>query len=274
MNAPDKMPPFSPEEMEEMMKREAALKEARKVWLPRFTQGSDTVSDVTIPYLLYTPEKVSGKAPLVVFLHGIGGCGSDNIGQLTDNDALIDWVKAQDNGMLEPCYILAPQCKEEIPNLRWEYPYLDVVARSVDSVMERYAVDPERVYLTGLSLGGFGAWNLNRMYPEKFAAVVSLCSACLKGTVMDSAIYEEGIRDCAEALVNKPVWMFHSEDDFVVPVAVTKRMAEKFAEAGKVEGIDYKVTIYPADKHYNHGCWDPAYKDPELFSWLMSQRLK
>lgn len=265
-----KMPPFSPEEMEEMMKKDAAAKEARKVWLSRFTTGQSASPDVTVPYRLYVPEHAPENLPLVVLLHGIGGCGSDNMGQILDNDAAIDWIKAQDSGLLEPCYVLVPQCPLPIPNNRWEIEYLELVARAVDAVSAQYKINTARIYLTGLSLGGYGSWNLNRMYPDKFAAVATCCPACLLGTVENSVIYHQGIAECADALVQKPLWMFHAEDDFAVPVEVTLRMAETLRAAGK---SDLKVTVYPADKGYNHGCWVPAYKTPELFSWFMEQSL-
>lgn len=259
--------PFNPAEMEKMRNFQIKLREP---WLDQFHEGALTNGTVTIPYRLYIPNNSSEQTPLVVILHGIGGCGEDNKGQLLDNDAIIDWVKAQDNGLLEPCYILAPQCPSEIPNHMWEIPYLEVVNHIVDTISNGYSIDKDRLYITGLSLGGYGVWNLNRMYPDKYAAVISCCPACVKGTQFENHIYMEGIIECAPALIGKPLWMFHSEDDFAIPVEVTNKMADILNAAG----ASFCLTIYPEEKGYNHSCWDPAYKTPELFKWLTSQKRK
>ena len=263
--------PF-PVDFEEMMRREAEEKAARKVWLDRFVPGVCISSDVNVPYQLYIPQDKTEKLPLVVILHGIGGCGCDNVGQITDNDGVIDWVKAQDNGTLSPCYLMAPQCPYPIPNLKWEDEYLTLVGREILSICEKYAVDTDRIYLTGLSLGGYGCWNLNRMFPEMFAAVVPCCPACLKGTMMNSVIDYAGMDLCVPALLKKPVWMFHAEDDMAVPVDTTKGMIRRFRDAGRQEGDDFHVTLYPAEQGHNHFCWGPAYKDADMFAWLMAQK--
>ena len=263
--------PFSAEEMEKMMKLEQQKKEARKVWLSRFRSGSCDSPDVLVPYRLYVPEGKAEGLPLVVVLHGIGGCGCDNVGQITDNDGIIDWVRAQEKGLIPPCCIMAPQCPQPIPNNMWEIPYLTLVGKEVRRLISELAVDAGRVYLTGLSLGGYGSWNLNRMNPDLFAAVVTCCPACLAGDMVTARIDTDSIAACAPALLDKPLWMFHSEDDMAVPVEITKRMAAALRAAGKEEGESFHVTLYPAELHYNHGCWEPAYKDAEMLEWLFRQ---
>ena len=265
-------PPFPMEEMEKMMRLEQQKKDDRKVWLSKFRTGSCDSPDVSVPYRLYIPDQATEGMPLVVVLHGIGGCGCDNIGQITDNDGIIDWVKAQESGLIPPCYILAPQCPQPIPNNMWELPYLTLVGKEISTLIKDYAIDSSRVYLTGLSLGGYGSWNLNRMFPNLFAAVVTCCPACLVGAMGSARIDTEAISDCAPALVPKPLWMFHSMDDMAVPVEITKRMAATLREAGKAEGEEFHVTLYPEELHYNHGCWEPAYKNAEMLSWLFRQR--
>ena len=264
--------PFPPMDMEEMFARERAEKETRKTWLSRFEAHACVSPDVTVPYRLFVPEKADGPAPLVVVLHGIGGCGCDNMGQILDNDGVIDWIKAQEQGLLCPCYIMAPQCPNPIPNLKWEEEYLALVGREIRSLCEAHSIDTHRIYLTGLSLGGYGCWNLNRMFPDLFAAVVPCCPACLKGTMMNNVIDRAGMELCAPSLIDKPVWMFHAEDDMAVPVATTKDMVSLFEAAGKQKDSDFRLTLYPAELGYNHFCWDPAYKTPALFSWLTEQK--
>lgn len=261
------MPP--PEVIREMMEKEAAAKKARRAYLDIFEAREKKTPDLTLPYRLYVPEGKTEGLPLVVVLHGIGGCGCDNEMQILDNDGVIDWYRAQQNGLLPNCVILAPQCIEPIPNLRWELEYLEVVDRIVDDLVEELHLDTSRLYITGLSLGGYGSWNLNWLRPEKYAAVVSCCPACLGGTLMNNYIDADSIDRCAQALAGKPLWMFHSEDDMAVPISITKTMAQKLDGAGS----GYHLTIYPAEKHYNHGCWEPAYKTEEMFAWLMEQRL-
>ena len=249
----------------EVMQQE---REARLAWLDRLTEGRASSPDATVQYLFYAP-KTAEPAPLVVVLHGLGGCGADNRGQILDNNGMIDWIIPQDEGIIEPCFVLGPQCPMPIPNLRWEPEYLELVGKAVDELLEQYPIDPERIYIAGLSLGGCGVWNLNRMFPDRFAAVVSCCAACLVGEFPSNTVDFETLEACAGPLVNKPLWMFHAEDDTSVPVATTKTMAQRLADAGKT---DLHVTIYPPELRLNHFCWDKAFADPDMLSWLFRQR--
>lgn len=261
------MPP--PEVMEQFMFQEQQKKEARQAYLSCFEAREKKTQDVTLPYRLYVPEGGGEGLPLVVLLHGIGGCGQDNEMQILDNDAVIDWYKAITEGKIEPCCLLVPQCIMPIPYTRWEFEYLEVVHQIVEELVAEFKLDTTRLYLTGLSLGGYGSWSLNRLHPDTFAAVVSCCPACLGGSMMNNWIDHENLEACALTLGNKPLWMFHSEDDMAVPAEITKIMAKKLDEMGS----EYHMTIYPAEKHYNHGCWEPAYKDQEMLRWLMAQHL-
>lgn len=265
-DAPD-MPP--PEVMERFMWQEQQAKRERRQYLNCFQPRERKTRNYTMPYRLYVPEGAPKNLPLVVLLHGIGGCGQDNEMQILDNDSGIDWYNAVTRGDMAPCYLLVPQCIQPIPNLRWEFEYLETVHDIVDDVVAQYALDDRRLYLAGLSLGGYGVWSLNRMYPNRYAAVVSCCPACLKGTMGNSCVDEENLELCAQSLAHKPLWMFHSEDDMAVPVEITRRMARKLDELGST----YNMTIYPKEKEYNHGCWEPAFRTKELFSWLREQHL-
>lgn len=269
---PGIFPSLSPEELAEMERLDTLRKAERMKFVPRFQEGNFQSTDATVPYRLYIPEDNTDAIPMLIILHGIGGCGNDNLGQILDNDSVIDWVKAQDDGSIPPCAVLAPQCPLPIPNVMWEIPYLEAIRDGLESVVKESRADISRIYLTGLSLGGFGAWNLNRLAPDRFAAVITCCPACIKGEVGRGTIDSDGLSACVDTLVKVPLWMFHAEDDPLVPVAVTQKMRELLNEKGKTEGDSFKVTIYPAEQKYNHGCWDPAYKDREMFTWLFSQR--
>jgi len=120
----------------------------------------------------------------------------------------------------------------------------------VDEVLEKFPVDKNRVYLTGLSMGGEGAWRLAIRRPETFAALVTICGSWSSPSK-------------AERLRQVPVWAFHGKIDSVVPVAETKKMVE----ALKSLGADARLTVYDG---VGHASWKPAYENPELYKWLLS----
>ena len=264
--------------MEAMRARTQAEQQRRaERWLPRFHARVSHVDGIELPYRLYVPEKLKPQRryPIVVFLHGIGECGTDNRAQIAANEGAVVWAEDQEAGG-EPCFILAPQCPDpnepapkpgEAP-VRWTTPPLTGVLAVLDALEKEYPIDPARRYVTGLSLGGYGSWMLNAMAPDKFAAVVSCCPACLAG----GGIYQEGIERSLPALLHKPLWMFHAADDGMVPVEISRRMKLALEAAGEVRDRDFFYTEYPAELHYNHFCWGAAYGDPSLRRWLLAQR--
>lgn len=261
---PDVIPP----EMMALAEQMALARKQREAYLPRFREGIQEHNGISLRYRLFAPETEPGKRyPLVVFLHGVGECGQDNAAPLLASDGGLVWVKSQDQGTQEPCFVLVPQCPLPIPGLRWEPEYLDLVMQTVSELEQAHPIDSERIYGTGLSLGGYGVWNLLRRFPGRFAAAVTCCTGCVKGTLFDSQIDWEGLYRCAGALQDVPLWLFHAQDDPVVPAAVTETMAQ--ALSGKP---DLHVTLYPAEDHYGHACWVPAYGDAEMRRWLFAQR--
>ncbi len=260
-----------PPEFQEKMQRDELEKEARKEYLARFEDREKTVPNLKMKYRLFAPEHRDPEKvyPIVVFLHGIGECGSDNTAQILSYEGAVSWVRAQDAGTIEPCFVLAPQCPLPIPGNRWEDEYLELAAEILTELQAEFPLDENRIYLTGLSLGGFGVWNLNRLHPDRYAALVTCCPAAVQGDMFAPVVDEAGIRACAGALREKPLWMFHAEDDGAVPVETTKRMCSLLQEQGKT---DFRVTIYPAEEHWNHGCWEPTYRNTEMQQWLMAQR--
>lgn len=274
--APGMMPPPDmeniPPEMLEMIRKGEAEKEARKEMLPKMEAHclQDPKTALTMQYRLYKPELTEGERyPLVIFLHGIGECGQDNVAQVIANDGAPCWIKAQEKGLIDQAFVVAPQCPLPIPGNFWEQEHIEMVGDLLRQLLRELPVDETRVYATGLSLGGYGVWNLIRTNPDLFAGAVTCCPACVAGDMMCNHIHEEGIRECAPALKNIPLWIFHSEDDPAVPVGVTRKMEALLKEMGK---DDLNVTIYPAEAHWGHGCWDPTYKNEEMLTWLFSQR--
>ncbi len=201
---------------------------------------------VSLKYLLYLPkgygEKNDQKWPLILFLHGAGERGNDvNLVKKHGPPKLID------QGKEFPFIVVSPQC----PTNSWWPEQVDALVALLDDVQAKYAVDADRVYLTGLSMGGFGSWTLASRYPNRFAAVAPICGG--------------GDRYLASRLRNVPVWAFHGEKDPVVPVQASKDMVEALKKAGG----DVQLTLYPEAQHDS---WTETYNNPKLYEWFLSQR--
>jgi predicted peptidase len=195
---------------------------------------------VKLNYLLYLPpkyDKGDEKWPLVVFLHGAGETGND-----------LKMVKKHGPPKLVeqkefPCIVVSPQA----PTRGWNVEALNGL---IDDVIAKYRVDKDRVYLTGLSMGGYGTWALAAAYPDKFAAVVPICGG--------------GNLAMATKLKNLPIWVFHGAKDNTVPLSASQSMVDAVKKAGG----DPKFTVYP---EAGHDSWTKAYDDPELWTWLFKQ---
>lgn len=198
-------------------------------------------------YLLYTPERIEAEAdaafPLVVFLHGGGQSGAD-LEQVT----LHGIPQRIRKGASFPFMVLAPQ-NPGVSKFWDDY----AVMALVDEVCAQYRVDPKRIYLTGMSRGGDGAWRLAMNNPDRFAALSVVCGATAP------SVYVEWIREI-------PVWVFHGAADPVVPLSVPETMVA----ALRAVGADVRFTVYP---DVGHEAWAEAYTDPEHYRWMMSQRL-
>lgn len=211
----------------------------------RVFQGKVEVA-VGYRYLLGLPEGYEADAgkrwPLIVFLHGAGERGEDlNLLKKHGPPKLIEAGK--DLGAI----VASPQVKEgEI----WDP---QGVKALTDELVATLRVDVGRIYLTGISMGGFGTWETAFSYPETYAAIVPICG----GT---------GVRWLlAERVKDLPAWIFHGAKDTVVP----PENSEKIHAALKKAGSRAKLTIYPEAAHDS---WTAAYEDPELWDWLMKQR--
>lgn len=204
----------------------------------------DVGEDRQMEFLLYLPKDYEEKEnwPLVMFLHGAGERG-DDLDQVKKHGP----PKLIENGKDFPFIVVSPQC----PKGTWWK--TDDLVKLMDHIMEIHNVDDNRVYLTGLSMGGRGTWQLAGAIPEKLAAIVPIC----------------GPKD--ESVVDKiatiPVWVFHGAKDPVVKVDNSDTMVRLLKE----KGGEPKYTVYPEAQHDS---WTEAYDTEELYSWLLSHELK
>ena len=209
----------------------------------------------TISYLLYLPggygQDPQQRWPLVLFLHGSGERG-DNPNALVEHGL----PRLLTTTLDFPAIVLSPQAPEDMV---WWGAELNGVSALLDHVQANYAVDSKRIYLTGLSMGGFGAWALALQYPQRFAAVVPVAGG------WDSERDSVPRNICAIKAV--PIWVFHgAQDDIVLP-----KKAQLMVDALKKCGVDVRFTLYPEADHRES--FERAYDDPELYAWMFEQQL-
>jgi predicted peptidase len=199
---------------------------------------------VMLNYLLYLPDDYDAKDawPLVVFLHGAGERGDD-----LEKVKVHGPPKLIEQGKAFPAIVISPQC----PAGRWWHAQVLELTALVDEIAAQYKVDEDRVYLTGLSMGGFGTWALAAYTPERFAALVPICGG---GEVL-----------AARALTKTPIWVFHGAKDPIVPLARSETMVEGL----KRLKAEPKFTVYPDAAHDS---WTATYDNPEVWEWLFAQQ--
>jgi predicted peptidase len=227
---------------------------------------------VNYKYQVFVPEDWAPqqKWPVILALHGAGERGDDG---LLQTDVGIG-TAIRSNRRAIKAIVVMPQCPK---NLWWMLPPMDdlAVAAMVQATKEFHG-DSQRTYLTGVSMGGFGAWHLAQKYPGKFAALVVICGgihppgAALNATPDLSKVTPpnspKSYLAAAERVGKTPVWIFHGADDDIVPVTESRRMTE----AMKQIGAEVRYTEYPG---VGHPCWNKAYEEPKLFPWLFSKSL-
>jgi predicted peptidase len=197
---------------------------------------------VSCDYLLFLPEDYGKKRqrwPLMVFLHGAGERGSD-----LNKVKVHGPPKIVKNRKDFPFIVVSPQC----PEGDWWTEKVEVLINLVDDIAARYKVDKKRIYLTGLSMGGYGTWALASAYPERFAAIAPICGG--------------GSRIMSLRLKDIPIWVFHGAKDRVVPL----EESEEMVNAIRKRGGDVKFTIYP---DAGHDSWTESYNNQELYDWFL-----
>lgn len=195
-------------------------------------------------YLLYLPDgydkDTSTRFPLMIFLHGSGESGEDLAKVKVHGPP-----KMIEQGRKFPFIIVSPQAP---PNTGWQTERMEAM---LGDIKKKYRVDEDRIYLTGLSMGGFGTWNWAAKFPGEFAAIAPIC----------------GGGDPAETwkLRHMPVWCFHGAKDDVVPLTSSQRMVDSL----KRYNPSVRFTVYP---EANHNSWDTTYNNDSLYSWFLSHR--
>lgn len=215
---------------------------------------------ISMPYRLYIPEDYdpTKQYPVIIFLHGVGERGNDNVAQFKHG---IEQIFHADSPVYQ-CIFIAPQCPAD---LKWvnvpawtnysveeveESPALLAVLAILESVKASFHVDADRVYVTGLSMGGFGTWDLLVRHSELFAAGIPICGGADPSQ--------------AERLANMPIYTFHGLKDNIVPCENTEEMVQALWDLGNTE------LVYIPYPEGTHGIWADAYETEGLFEWLLS----
>ncbi len=193
-------------------------------------------------YVLQSPGQKKDKNPLIVFLHGSGERGSD-------------LEKVKSNGPLKysaahriDAFILAPQCPDD------EYWDVDALFELIQKIKKENSIDPNRIYLTGLSMGGWGAWNLAIAHPEVFAALVPICGFVDRVPMLEKC-----------KLANLPIKVFHGLLDDVVTVDYSIAIYKRIKSC---PGAQIQLTIFD---DANHDSWTRVYDDPGIYEWMLRQ---
>jgi predicted peptidase len=219
-----------------------------------------------MPYRLLAPRNVTSGAryPLVLFLHGLGEQGHDNKRHLANG---VERFATPDAQAQHPCFVLVPQCPSRVRDkpTMWNGDRekmhsvkdtadiaipLQTALEILSIVQEKNPVDRDRIYITGVSMGGFATWETISRHPRTFAAAIPVCGG--------------GDINYAERIKDIPIWAFHSGNDPIIEVGYSKSMIEAVEKAGGYP----RYTEYPG---IGHNCWDQVYAEPDLLSWLFSK---
>ncbi len=212
-----------------------------------------------LPYRLFVPKNLTNdKIPLILYFHGAGTWGDDNKAQVVQASRVARAVNK-----IQPCVVVAPQTKE---NARWvdldwglvnhtqpekASTQLEASFQLIKEISENYPIDLKRIYVTGNSMGGYATWDIICRYPDFFAAAFPVCGG---GDVRQM-----------EKIKELPIWTFHGALDGVVPVENSRNLVTKLQTLNnKIKYIEYADVL--------HDAWTNAYREPELYNWLLNQQ--
>ncbi len=196
------------------------------------------------PYIAYIPDHISDKPAIIIQLHGAGqrGAGGDQL----DCVVVHGFANIVNDDNLKDAILIMPQCPED----SFWVARIESVKRFIDTMVEKYHGDPDRLYLCGLSMGGFGTWYTAMAYPDMFAAIAPCCGG--------------GMAWNAHTLLHTPIRTFHGREDRSVSVNHTLEMARVLENR---KHFDFEYTIYEG---VGHNSWERAFS-PELLAWLLSK---
>lgn len=192
---------------------------------------------------LYLPKEYHvdrpARWPFILFLHGAGERGDDI--KLLKSTGLPNILEKKDI----PFIVASPQCPA---GKQWS---TDLLIGLIENILGKYRIDEDRIYLTGISMGGYATWYLSIKFPYMFAAIAPMCGGGFPGQV--------------HKIKHVPVWAFHGALDKTVPPERTKEMVAALRNCG----ADVRFTLYP---DAGHDCWTRSYSNPELYEWFLQHR--
>lgn len=204
-------------------------------------EGKVTVEQ-SLSYVLDYPKDAKKAVPLVVFLHGSGERGNDL------EKVKLNGIFKYKSLIKEPVALLAPQCPE---NQWWD---TQAVFNLIKNIQKKYKIDESRIYLTGLSMGGWGVWKLANEHPNLFAAIAPVCGASDRWMRATTHRYKE-----------LPIKIFHGGNDDIVSPMNSIEMYQQIKKINK----NVELVIFPDD---NHNAWDSTYSDSKFYEWLLSNK--
>jgi predicted peptidase len=214
----------------------------------------------TLPYRIFIPEHYDANKsyPVVLALHGSGERGDDNLSPLTANHLATVWT-IDSNQSKFPCFVVVPQCPKDSTWVKYYSPIattpisgpMKTVMELLDSLAVEFHFDPDRIYIVGLSMGGFAAWDAISRFPDRFAAAIPICGA--------------GDTTRAESIKRIPIWAFHGSLDPKVPVSGSRDMISAIQNAGGEPNYFEYLEV-------GHDSWTPAFAERNLVSWLFAQK--
>jgi photosystem II stability/assembly factor-like uncharacterized protein/predicted esterase len=206
-------------------------------------------------FQVFIPAELAGQQelPVIVFLHGIGQRGAGGVVPTEGaGGALVKHYLEQ-----VPAIIVVPQCRQ---GSYWTDPEMDqMVMQALEQTVREFKADPARVYLTGVSMGGYGVWHLASQHPRQFAALVAICG----GSPLQSG---ERFSPIAQKVGQIPAWVFHGADDRVVPVSESRQMV-------KAMQANHAPVRYNEYAGVGHNVWMKALAEKDLLPWILEQRL-